>query len=66
MIGDVSNSSLMFNKSLSQFHYFVNPIIADGGKDTPEDIMGALIETLNLSWRPSAAKVLMKCWHASG
>ena len=49
-----------------KFQTFVNPIIADGGKDTPEDIMGALKETLNLSWRPSAAKVLMKCWHASG
>ena len=60
MIGDVFNSSLMFNRSLSQFHYFVNPIIADGGKDTPEDIMGALKVTLsNLSWRPSATKVLM-------
>ena len=60
MIGDVFNSSLMFNRSLSQFHYFVNPIKTDGGKDTAEDIMGALKVTLsNLSWRPSATKVLI-------
>ncbi|XP_019852957.1 PREDICTED: alpha-protein kinase vwkA-like [Amphimedon queenslandica] len=49
-----------FTQSLSQFHTFVDPIKASGGKDTPEDIMGALKVTLsNLSWRPSATKVLM-------
>ena len=49
-----------FIRSLSQFHNFVDPIKADGGGDTPEDIMGALKITLStsLSWRPSATKVL--------
>ena len=44
---------------MAAFHSFVNPIVADGGGDTPEDIMGALKVTLStLDWRPSSAKVL--------
>ena len=47
-----------FIRSLSQFHNFVDPIKADGGGDTPEDIMGALKVTFSrLRWRSSATKV---------
>ena len=36
----------------------MNPIVATGGGDGPEDIMGALRVTLNnLNWRRSATKV---------
>ena len=52
---------LCFNRSLQDFHSFVNPIVANGGGDGPEDIMGALKVTLSkLSWRSSAAKVCMQ------
>lgn len=53
--------SSKFTRSLSQFHNFVNPIVTKGGKDTPEDVMGALKVTFtNLSWRSSATKVFYK------
>ena len=43
---------------MSQFHSFVDPIKADGGDDTQEDIMGGLKITFSeLNWRHDAAKV---------
>ena len=48
-----------YYSGLQEFHKFVDPIVADGGADTPEDIMGALKVTFSqLSWRPSCSKVI--------
>ncbi len=46
------------HRSQPAFHAFVNAIRADGGGDTPEDIMGGLKAVFtNLSWRAGATKV---------
>ena len=40
------------------FRSFVGAIVADGGGDGPEDIMGGLNKTFwKLSWREEASKV---------
>ena len=40
------------------FYSFVGAIVADGGGDAPEDIMGGLNKTFwKLSWRKEASKV---------
>ena len=53
-------TKLDFTKDQTSFHQFVSGIVADGGGDGPEDIMGALKVTLStLSWRPGVDKVLI-------
>ena len=43
------------------FRSFVGAIVADGGGDAPEDIMGGLNKTFwKLSWREEASKVKKK------
>jgi len=45
-------------RSQPAFHGFVSAIVADGGGDTPEDIMGALkVAFTSLSWRSEGSKV---------
>ena len=46
----------------SAFYTFVNGITADGGGDSPEDIMGGLKVALNsLSWRSDCSRVGVIC-----
>ena len=45
-------------RSQPAFHGFVSAIVAGGGGDGPEDIMGALKVAFNsLSWRSEGSKV---------
>ena len=42
----------------SAFHCFVSGIVANGGGDGPEDIMGGLTVALSsLCWRPGSSRV---------
>ena len=44
-------SNVLFCRSQDDFYSFVDEIIAEGGKDGPEDVMGGLQTALNqLSW----------------
>ena len=46
------------SRSQPAFHGFVSAIVADGGGDGPEDIMGALkVVFRSLSWRSEGSKV---------
>ena len=46
--------------SASDFRGFVSGIIADGGEDGPEDIMGGLNAVFtNLNWRKDSTKVIL-------
>ena len=48
----------MHVRSIDAFRTFVDPIVAKGGRDSPEDVMGGLKVTLKrLSWRSEGAKV---------
>ena len=48
-----------FYRSVHGFHEFVGAIKADGGGDTPEDIMGGLQTAFSrLSWRTNSSKVI--------
>lgn len=50
---------ILIFSSPAEFRSFVGAIRADGGGDTPEDIMGALKKTFcQLSWRADSTKVL--------
>ena len=49
---------MIASRDQTSFHQFVSGIVANGGGDTPEDIMGALKVTLStLSWRSGVNKV---------
>ena len=50
--------SYSLSRSQPAFHGFVSAIVADGGGDAPEDIMGALkVVFRSLSWRSEGSKV---------
>lgn len=54
----VTINTLLFYSNQSAFHSFVSGIVADGGGDSPEDIMGGLnIAFKNLSWRSGGSRV---------
>ena len=45
-------------RSVSDFHGFVSGIIAEGGRDDPEDVMGGLnVVFTHLHWRQESTKV---------
>jgi hypothetical protein len=57
MSGD-HNINTYFCRDQGTFRSFVGAIVADGGADGPEDIMGGLNKTFwKLSWREEASKV---------
>jgi hypothetical protein len=43
-----------FNGSVDAFKRFLTTVSATGGKDGPEDYVGAIQKILNLDWRPTA------------
>ncbi|KAL6055637.1 VWFA domain-containing protein [Balamuthia mandrillaris] len=52
-------SYLPFTNQLSTFKSFVGGIVANGGGDGPEDVMGGLQVMLDLPWTQQATKVLI-------
>ena len=41
---------LQFTEDIAEFRAFVSGIIADGGGDTPEDVLGGMEAAVNLGW----------------
>ena len=51
---------LDFTDDISLFSDFVGRITASGGGDTPEDVLGAINQTLHLNWK-AANKIFYQC-----
>ncbi|KAL3922042.1 MAG: hypothetical protein SGILL_002420 [Bacillariaceae sp.] len=52
---------LDFTSSIEEFEIFVSKLVADGGKDAPEDIAGALQKANALSWKQASRVVFLIC-----
>jgi hypothetical protein len=46
-----SIETIDFTKSVSEVTSFLRSLTADGGSDTPEDVLGGLEEAMSLSWQ---------------
>ena len=42
---------LDFTENITSFTNFVGKVVASGGGDLPEDVLGALNKTINLNWQ---------------